>query len=69
MSMRELTNAHNGYIKERKEDWAVLRRVVYPAVSVHMGKKANTLKLDDILPLDFDDEPKEVKLATVTKHG
>lgn len=65
--MRELTNAHNGYTKERKEDWAVLRRMIYPVVSVHMGKKASSLKLDDILPMEFEGEQKEKIIATVEK--
>lgn len=67
MSMREITNAHNGYVKERKENWAVWRRMIYPVVSVQMGKKAKTLKLDDILPIEFDDDPKEKIIATVEK--
>ena len=68
MSMRELTNAHTGYIKERKEDWAIYRKLVHPMVAVHLGKKANRLKLDDILKIDFDDRPRVIKLATVTRH-
>lgn len=67
MSMREITNAYNGYIKERKENWMVWRRMIYPVVSVHLGKKSKSLTLDDILPMENDNEPKEKIIATVEK--
>lgn len=64
MSMRELTNAHNGLIKKRKEDWAVWRRLVHSTVQIHTKKQ---ISLEQILPIEFEDKKKEVKLSTITK--
>lgn len=64
LSMRELTSAHNGFIKKQKEEWAVWRRMIHPIVQIHTKKQ---ISLDQILPIDFDNKPKEIKLSTVTK--
>ena len=61
-SLREVVNKLNGFNKDKKENWLVMRRMTYYIAAPHI----KGLKIEEILPIEGDTK-KEFKLAKVTK--